>query len=74
MMDIMDGYEFRKELLKKDEYKYIPFIYLTPKTSKQDVVYGYQNGIIGYIKKPFELEELYLLINNLIDFIDLFKN
>lgn len=74
MMDIMDGYEFRKELLKKDEYKYIPFIYLTAKTSKQDVVYGYQNGIIGYIKKPFELEELYLLINNLIDFIDLFKN
>jgi DNA-binding NarL/FixJ family response regulator/anti-sigma regulatory factor (Ser/Thr protein kinase) len=66
MMDEMDGYEFYEELLKLDDYKSIPFIFLTAKSGKQQRHKGLQKGAIDYIEKPFDMPELQIKINSIL--------
>lgn len=51
MMPVMDGFEFRKELLNNPEYKSIPFIFLTAKSGEEDMLLGYDLEIEDYIVK-----------------------
>ena len=44
----------------------VPVLYLTSRTSTNDVIEGYNSGGNDYLKKPFSLEELYLRINELL--------
>jgi len=66
MMDVMNGYEFAKEVRKIKKYQYTPFIFLTAKATKQDEVKGYNYmGAFGdYITKPFNMHTLYNKISN----------
>ncbi|MEJ2414612.1 MAG: response regulator transcription factor [Sulfurimonas sp.] len=50
------------ENLRKDEIK-IPTIFLTSMTDISNVKKGYERGCCDYIRKPFDLEELELRIN-----------
>lgn len=43
----------------------IPFIFITAKSLTQDRIRGYQLGCSMYLSKPFDLEELIAIINNM---------
>ena len=58
MMPELDGYGVLETLSKNDATKYIPFIFLSAKTERQDVRKGMDLGADDYITKPFEEEEL----------------
>ncbi|HSD62988.1 MAG TPA: response regulator [Ignavibacteriaceae bacterium] len=51
MMPGTDGFQFRKELLKNDKLKTIPFIFLTAKGEEDDILEGYEFGITDYVVK-----------------------
>jgi chemotaxis family two-component system response regulator PixG len=59
MMPEADGYEVLKELKKHHETSKIPFIFLTASVEKKDVETGLGMGADGYIRKPFEPQELF---------------
>ena len=58
MMPEMDGYEVLEELSAHESTRYIPFIFVSAKTEKQDVRKGMNLGADDYLTKPFEEEEL----------------
>nr|WP_297789539.1 response regulator [uncultured Allomuricauda sp.] len=58
MMPEMDGYEVLEELSTFESTRYIPFIFVSAKTEKQDVRKGMNLGADDYLTKPFEEEEL----------------
>jgi len=51
MMPRVDGFEFRKRLVADEKLKSIPFIFLTAKTSEEDILQGYDYDIQEYIVK-----------------------
>lgn len=51
MMPEVDGYQFRKQLLKDPKLKLIPFIFLTAKGDEDDILEGYDLQIEDYIVK-----------------------
>lgn len=67
LLDIMlpdkDGFQILSELKKSPEYKNIPVIMLTAKTSQIDKIKGLDNGADDYITKPFDIMELISRIN-----------
>jgi response regulator RpfG family c-di-GMP phosphodiesterase len=59
MMPSMNGFDFKRALqLISSELGDIPFIFLSAKTSKQDIMEGYELKIDDYITKPFDPMEL----------------
>jgi signal transduction histidine kinase/DNA-binding NarL/FixJ family response regulator len=66
MMDEMDGYEFFDRIRAMDDYRHIPFVYLTAKSSEEFRKKGLQSGAIDYISKPFGIEELILKLDSII--------
>ena len=51
MMPVLDGYQFRKQLLGDEILRNIPFVYLTAKGSEEDILSGYDLEIDEYIIK-----------------------
>lgn len=66
MMDVMDGIAFFETLIKNEQYKDIPVIFLTAKTSINEKIQAILKGAIDYIYKPFSIEELLAKINAII--------
>ncbi|MFD2915746.1 response regulator [Psychroserpens luteus] len=58
MMPVLDGYGVLEGLSKQDETKFIPFIFLSAKTERQDVRKGMDLGADDYITKPFSEDEI----------------
>ncbi|MDA3954808.1 MAG: response regulator transcription factor [Bacteroidales bacterium] len=56
MMPKMDGFTLAREI-KKINAK-VPFIFLTAKSLKDDVIEGFTLGADDYMTKPFSMEEL----------------
>jgi DNA-binding response OmpR family regulator len=56
MMPKMDGFTLAREI-KKINSK-VPFIFLTAKSLKDDVIEGFALGADDYMTKPFSMEEL----------------
>lgn len=56
MMPKMDGFTLAREIRKTNAH--IPFIFLTAKSLKDDVIEGFTVGADDYITKPFSMEEL----------------
>ena len=61
MMPLKDGLTLAMEIKQKKPGT--PFIFLTAKTLKQDIMKGYQIGAEDYITKPFDSEILLHKIN-----------
>lgn len=59
----LNGFELLKDLRQKEIYT--PAIFLTSLNQVDDVEKGFNSGCDDYIKKPFELKELDLRINNI---------
>lgn len=62
MMPGIDGYEVLRSLKDNPVTRKIPFIFLTASVERKDVQTGFEMGAQGYIRKPFEMEELYKTI------------
>ncbi|MEO8773721.1 MAG: response regulator [Gelidibacter sp.] len=58
MMPVLDGYDVLEALSNDAQTKYIPFIFLSAKTERQDVRKGMNLGADDYIEKPFSESEL----------------
>ncbi|MCC7361721.1 MAG: response regulator [Anaerolineales bacterium] len=59
-----DGYELFKQFRQGVRTRYVPTIFLTRRSRKSDRLAGLQLGADDYISKPFDLEELYLRVQN----------
>ena len=64
MMPKLDGYGVLEGLSKSKKTKFIPFIFLSAKTERQDVRKGMNLGADDYITKPFEEVELLTAIES----------
>lgn len=58
MMPKMDGYEVCAKIRNMDEYKHIPIIFLTAKSSEIDEVHGLNIGASDFIQKPISPKKL----------------
>lgn len=59
VMPQANGYEVFTELKNDSGTANIPFIFLTASVEKKDIGIGLSMGARGYIRKPFEPEELF---------------
>jgi len=58
VMPEMDGFEVCKRLKADERTKNIPVIMVTVKNMEQDIIRGYELGIVDYITKPYNPVEL----------------
>ncbi len=56
MMPKMDGFTLAREIRKMNVD--VPFIFLTAKSLKDDIIEGFSVGADDYMTKPFSMEEL----------------
>ena len=66
-MPEMDGYELIKRVRARPIFRLLPVIFLTAHTSTKERIRGYQLGCDNYLPKPFELEELGVVIRALLE-------
>lgn len=64
MMPDMDGFKLAENINKRNIT--IPFLFLTARSLKIDVLKGFSLGAIDYIRKPIDEEELVVRLNNLL--------
>ena len=64
MMPSMDGFTLAKNISEK--FPSLPFIFLTAKSLKVDVLKGFYLGALDYLKKPIDEEELVIRIERLL--------
>ncbi len=64
MMPKMDGFTMAKEIRKLSPT--VPLLFLTAKSTIDDVEHGFEIGANDYLKKPFELRELIVRIKALL--------
>ncbi len=67
MMPKMDGYELCHSLKSNTKTSHIPIIMLTAKAGQSNKLEGLTQGADAYLTKPFNEEELLLLMKNLVD-------
>jgi YesN/AraC family two-component response regulator len=67
MMPEMDGFEFCKRIKANISTSHIPFIILSARTETKDKQEAYRLGVDAYLTKPFNGEELQLIIDNLLE-------
>lgn len=66
-MPKMDGFELVKRVRSQPIFRLLPVIFLTAHTSTEERIRGYQLGCDNYLPKPFELEELGVVIRSLLE-------
>lgn len=64
MMPQMDGYHFYANVREDDRWLTVPFIFLTAKGEKEDVLRGKSMGVDDYLTKPFEPKELLVAVES----------
>jgi DNA-binding NarL/FixJ family response regulator len=66
-MPEMDGYELIGWVRQHPTFRLLPVLFLTARTDTEGRIRGYQVGGDAYLAKPFELNELYAVIRNLLE-------
>jgi two-component system sensor histidine kinase/response regulator len=64
MMPRMDGYALYEAVRSRSEWTTIPFIFLTAKATKKDILKGKALGPDDYITKPFDSDELVVTVRS----------
>lgn len=68
MLDIrlpdIDGYEVARRLRGNRRTQHVPVIFLTEKRDRVDKLTGLELGVVDYITKPFDIQELRLRVRN----------
>lgn len=62
----IDGYEVCRRLRKQRRTQDTPIIFLTEKRDRVDKLQGLELGVVDYITKPFDIQELRLRVRNAI--------
>ncbi len=65
MLPNIDGFTVAKEIRETDEK--VPFIFLTAKTLKEDILKGFKLGADDYVTKPFDSEVLLCKIKTILN-------
>ena len=65
MMPEMDGFTLAKKI--KQQFVETPFIFLTARSLKIDVLKGFALGAVDYLKKPIDEEELVVRLHTLLN-------
>jgi PleD family two-component response regulator len=60
----IDGYEVCRQLRAQHRTQDIPIIFLTEKRDRVDKLHGLELGVVDYITKPFDLQEIRLRVRN----------
>jgi two-component system sensor histidine kinase/response regulator len=63
MMPSMNGYQLFDEIRKNTRWAAIPFIFLTARGDKSDVRDGISRGVDDYMVKPFNAEDLLVVVD-----------
>lgn len=71
MMPEMDGFTLANRI--KQQFTETPFIFLTARSLKIDVLRGFALGAVDYLKKPIDEEELLVRLNTLLNTLSISK-
>lgn len=66
MMPLKDGYELCDTLKNNPATSHIPIVMLTARAGMTDRISGLRRGADAYLTKPFQREELEVILNNLL--------
>ncbi len=69
MLPDIDGFNLAHSI--KNKYPNLPFIFLTARSLKVDVLKGFSVGAVDYLKKPIDEEELVVRIKTLLSRMEL---
>lgn len=72
-MQGMDGFTFCKKVRENQEFKTLPFVFVTAKSSLEDKSTALEAGGDDIITKPFDINELILKVRALIRKADIYK-
>lgn len=67
MMPQVDGYQFLQKLRKDPRFQTLPVVFLTARGMTSDRIEGYKAGCDAYLPKPFDPEELEVIVKNLLE-------
>ncbi len=62
----LNGFELAQMLKEHKDLKKIPLIFVSGKTSEEDIKKAFEIGANDFIKKPFEIEKLKKTVNTLL--------
>jgi len=68
MMPDIDGFKLAEKI--KQQNINVPFLFLTARSLKIDVLKGFSLGAVDYIRKPIDEEELVVRLNNLLGILN----
>ena len=60
----IDGFEVCIRLNESHRTRHIPIIFLTERSARPDRMHGLELGVVDYITKPFDVQELRLRVRN----------
>jgi putative two-component system response regulator len=63
-MPIMDGHTFFRQVRERPEWVSIPFVFLTARGEREDVLAGKDMGAEDYLVKPVTREDLVTVVNS----------
>ncbi len=66
MMPKMNGFQLCTSLRRNPDYREIPIVFLSAKSSKKDHDYAYHCGATAYINKPFDMHYLQAYLHQLV--------
>ena len=66
MMPQVDGYQFLKQLRDDPRFEALPVVFLTARGMTSDRIQGYKAGCDAYLPKPFDGDELVVIVENLL--------
>jgi ligand-binding sensor domain-containing protein/signal transduction histidine kinase/CheY-like chemotaxis protein/AraC-like DNA-binding protein len=66
MMPNMDGYSFCNKIKTDERTRHIPLVLLTARTGDIYEIDGFKKGADAYLTKPFSIQKLRLVIDNLL--------
>ncbi len=73
MMPEMDGYQLTKAIRDDSRINHIPIILLTAKSDQASKLKGWKEKADEYLTKPFDVRELLIRINNLLEIRNLLR-
>jgi len=63
MMPEIDGYDFFEHVSHNTQWGHIPFLFLTAKSTPEDIRLGKMLGVDDYITKPFDEKDLLAIVS-----------
>lgn len=72
-MDEMDGFEFCKRVRENENHRFLPFVFVTAKSSLEDKSRAMEVGGDDIITKPFDVDELLIKVKALLRRSEIYK-